>query len=193
MPTVTPHAIPRAPHSAHGGHAEAMVARQRTFPAPCALLAVAPRSGFAGRGRPRRCRREPEAEIRASAVGGGRWRGSAGPREGKRFLERFETESLALMPGQKVQARGLSHQPWGVLVEIVGYENAGLSASIDMIQQFSRTTSSHDELLALFSTHRFTDRCNDRANPPLASAGISAAHHPTCRPEVAGLELRLLW
>lgn len=69
---------------------------------------------------------------------------------GKRFLERFETESLALMPGQKVQARVLSHHPWGVLVEIVGYENAGLSASIDMIQQFSQTTSSHDELLALF-------------------------------------------
>ncbi|WP_344077909.1 hypothetical protein [Streptomyces crystallinus] len=37
-----------------------------------------------------------------------------------------------------------------MLVEIVGYENAGLSASIDMIQQFSQTTSSHDELLALF-------------------------------------------
>lgn len=33
---------------------------------------------------------------------------------------------------------------------VVGYENAGLSASIDMIQQFSWTTSSHDELLALF-------------------------------------------
>ncbi|MFE1292426.1 hypothetical protein [Streptomyces sp. NPDC058751] len=65
-------------------------------------------------------------------------------------MERFETESLALMPGQKVQARVLSHHPWGVVVEIVGYENAGLSASIDMIQQFSRTTSSHAELLALF-------------------------------------------
>ncbi|WP_338903343.1 hypothetical protein [Streptomyces nigra] len=65
-------------------------------------------------------------------------------------MERFETESLALMPGQKVQARVLSHHLWGVLVEIVGYENAGLSASIDMIQQFSWTTSSHDELLALF-------------------------------------------
>lgn len=65
-------------------------------------------------------------------------------------MERFETESLALMPGQKVQARVLSHHPWGVLVEIVGYENAGLSASVDMIQQFSQTTSSHDGLLALF-------------------------------------------
>ncbi|MEO3765575.1 hypothetical protein [Streptomyces sp. B8F3] len=37
-----------------------------------------------------------------------------------------------------------------MIVEIIGYENAGFSASIDMIQQFSRTTSSHDELLALF-------------------------------------------
>ncbi|WP_327257138.1 hypothetical protein [Streptomyces sp. NBC_01244] len=65
-------------------------------------------------------------------------------------MERFEAESMALMPGQKVRARVLSHHPWGVLVEIAGYENANLSASIDMIEQFSRTTSSHDELLALF-------------------------------------------
>jgi len=69
---------------------------------------------------------------------------------GKLLLERFETESLALMPGQKVRVTVLSHHPWGVLVEIAGYENAGLSASIDMIQQFSRTTGSHDELLALY-------------------------------------------
>lgn len=65
-------------------------------------------------------------------------------------MERFETASLALMPGQKVQATVLSHHPWGVIVEIAGYEHAGLSASIDMIQQFSRTTNSHDELLGLF-------------------------------------------
>jgi hypothetical protein len=65
-------------------------------------------------------------------------------------MERFETKSLVLMPGQKVQATVLSHHPWGVIVEIVGYENVGLSASIDMIEQFSRTTSGHDELLALF-------------------------------------------
>jgi len=65
-------------------------------------------------------------------------------------MERFETASLALMPGQKVQATVLSHHSWGVIVEIAGYENVGLSASIDMIQQFSRTTSSHDELLGLF-------------------------------------------
>lgn len=65
-------------------------------------------------------------------------------------MERFETESLALMPGQRVRARVLSHHSWGVVVEIMGFENAGLSASIDMIQQFSQTTSSHDELLALF-------------------------------------------
>ncbi|MET9988253.1 hypothetical protein CJI59_09580 [Streptomyces sp. Alain-F2R5] len=65
-------------------------------------------------------------------------------------MERFETESLALMPGQKVRARVLAHHPWGVTVEIVGYENAGLTASVDMIQQFSRTTSSYDELLGLF-------------------------------------------
>ncbi|MFB7341663.1 hypothetical protein ACFCZ6_16540 [Streptomyces hydrogenans] len=77
-------------------------------------------------------------------------RGMLGCGMGKRFMERFETESLALMPGQKVQARVLSHHPWGVVVEIVGYENVGLSVSIDTIQQFSQTTSSYDELLALF-------------------------------------------
>ncbi|MFE4330483.1 hypothetical protein ACFRQM_13765 [Streptomyces sp. NPDC056831] len=65
-------------------------------------------------------------------------------------MERFETKSLALMPGQPDRAKVLSHHPWGVLVEIVGYEDAGLSASVDMIQQFSRTMGSHDELLARF-------------------------------------------
>jgi Domain of unknown function (DUF4253) len=30
------------------------------------------------------------------------------------LMERFETESLALMPGQKVRATVLSHQPWDV-------------------------------------------------------------------------------
>ena len=65
-------------------------------------------------------------------------------------MERFETQSLALLPGQRVRARVLSHHPWGVLTEIIGYEDSGVSASIDMIEQFSRTTSSHGELLALF-------------------------------------------
>ena len=65
-------------------------------------------------------------------------------------MERFETASMALTPGQKVRAKLLGHHPWGVLVEILGHEDAGLSASIDMIQQFGRTTRSHEELLALF-------------------------------------------
>ncbi|MET9774005.1 hypothetical protein ABZ023_06995 [Streptomyces sp. NPDC006367] len=65
-------------------------------------------------------------------------------------MERFETGSLALMPGQKVRATVLGHHPWGVVVEIAGHENAGLSASVDMIEHFSRTTGSHEELLALF-------------------------------------------
>ncbi|MFI1225745.1 MULTISPECIES: hypothetical protein [unclassified Streptomyces] len=71
--------------------------------------------------------------------------------ETERFeTERFETESLALMPGQRVRAEVLSHHPWGVIVQIIGYENARLSASIDMIQQFSQPTLGYDELLALF-------------------------------------------
>jgi hypothetical protein len=65
-------------------------------------------------------------------------------------MERFETESLALMPGQRVRAKVLSHHPWGVIVEIAGYENAGLSVSVDMIQQFSHAASTYEELLALF-------------------------------------------
>ncbi|MFK0146859.1 hypothetical protein ACIQUZ_17435 [Streptomyces griseus] len=65
-------------------------------------------------------------------------------------MERFETESLALMPGQRVGATVLAHHPWGVTVALDGYENARLSASIDMIVQFSSSTRTHDELLALF-------------------------------------------
>jgi hypothetical protein len=37
-----------------------------------------------------------------------------------------------------------------VIVEIAGYENAGLSVSVDMIQQFSHAASTYEELLALF-------------------------------------------
>jgi len=65
-------------------------------------------------------------------------------------MDRFETKSFALMPGQRVEARVVSHHPWGVLVEIAGHEDDGLSASIDMIELFSSHTSSHEELLALF-------------------------------------------
>ena len=69
---------------------------------------------------------------------------------GEAVTERFETKSLGLMAGQSVSVKVLSHHPWGVLVEVAGYEDAGLSASIDMIAQFGRATSSYDELLALF-------------------------------------------
>ncbi|WP_290057105.1 hypothetical protein [Amycolatopsis solani] len=65
-------------------------------------------------------------------------------------MDRFETKSFALMPGQRVEATILSHHPWGVLAEITGHEDDGLSASIDMIEQFASRTSSHEELLALF-------------------------------------------
>ncbi|MBB5855671.1 hypothetical protein ACFQ05_35830 [Amycolatopsis umgeniensis] len=63
-------------------------------------------------------------------------------------MERFETESLALIPGQLVRATVLSHHPWGVIVRLAGYERVG--ASIDMVEQFGRTTSGHEELRALF-------------------------------------------
>ena len=59
-------------------------------------------------------------------------------------MDRFETESLALLPGQQVRARILSRHPWGV---IVGYERVG--ASIDMIEQFGRTAGSEAALDAM--------------------------------------------
>ncbi|MEV0678730.1 redox-sensitive transcriptional activator SoxR [Actinosynnema sp. NPDC050436] len=43
--------------------------------------------------------------------------------------ERFETASLALLPGRRVRALVLEHQPWGALVRIVGHEEVG--ASVD--------------------------------------------------------------
>ena len=63
-------------------------------------------------------------------------------------VDRFETASLALIPGQRVRAKVISHHPWGVIVKVIGHEDLG--ASIDMIEQFSRTVSSHEELLSLY-------------------------------------------
>lgn len=63
-------------------------------------------------------------------------------------MERFETRSLVLLPGQRVRARVLSHQPWGLLAEIVGYEDVG--ASVDMIEQFGGTARTDAELEALY-------------------------------------------
>lgn len=40
------------------------------------------------------------------------------------------------------------HHPWGVSVQIVGYEHLG--ASVDMIEQFGRTTPDHEELLKMY-------------------------------------------
>ncbi|WP_405427274.1 hypothetical protein [Streptomyces erythrochromogenes] len=69
---------------------------------------------------------------------------------GSSDVERFETTSLPLMPGRRVRAKVLSHQPWGLLVAIAGYEDAGISASVDMIALYSGTAIGHDDLLALF-------------------------------------------
>jgi hypothetical protein len=63
-------------------------------------------------------------------------------------MERFETESLALMPGQRVRVTVLSHHPWGVSTRIIGHERVG--ASVDMIEQFGRTTASRQQLLAMY-------------------------------------------
>jgi hypothetical protein len=63
-------------------------------------------------------------------------------------VRRFETESLSLLPRQNVRARILDRHPWGVIAEIAGYESVG--ASIDMIEQFGRTSASEDELNAMY-------------------------------------------
>jgi hypothetical protein len=65
-----------------------------------------------------------------------------------RLMERFETESLALLPGQRVRAKILSHQPWGVIAEIIGHEHVG--ASVDMIAQFGATVRSDNQLAAMY-------------------------------------------
>ena len=52
-------------------------------------------------------------------------------------MDRFETGSLALLPGQRVRARIVGHHPWGVSAKIIGYEHVG--ASIDMIELFGAT------------------------------------------------------
>ncbi|RKS76739.1 hypothetical protein BZB76_2098 [Actinomadura pelletieri DSM 43383] len=63
-------------------------------------------------------------------------------------MQRFETASLALIPGERVRAEVVSHQPWGVMVKLIGHEDLG--ASIDMMEQFRRTPTSRDELLNLY-------------------------------------------
>lgn len=63
-------------------------------------------------------------------------------------MERFETDSLAFLPGQRVRARILGHEPFGVIAEIVGSEHVG--ASVDMIRQFGAITPSHDALEAMY-------------------------------------------
>ncbi|HEY8481376.1 MAG TPA: hypothetical protein VIL71_16260 [Spirillospora sp.] len=62
-------------------------------------------------------------------------------------MERFETESLKLIPGQRVRARVLRHAPWGVVTEIIGHP--GVGSSIDIIAQFGREPAG-DELRAAF-------------------------------------------
>jgi hypothetical protein len=44
------------------------------------------------------------------------------------------TEGWALLPGQRVQAKIIGQQPWGVFATIIGYEQ--VPASIDILDQF---------------------------------------------------------
>lgn len=63
-------------------------------------------------------------------------------------MDRFETVSLVLMPGWRVRAEVLSHHPWGLIAKIAGHEQVG--ASVDMVEQFGRTTAGDEELRSLF-------------------------------------------
>jgi hypothetical protein len=63
-------------------------------------------------------------------------------------MDRFETASLALLPGQRVRARILRHEPWGVLAEIVDYEHVG--ASVDLIEQFGAELRGGADLDAMY-------------------------------------------
>ncbi|MEV5713068.1 hypothetical protein AB0L41_04185 [Amycolatopsis mediterranei] len=63
-------------------------------------------------------------------------------------MDRFETASLVLMPGRRVRAEVISHHPWGLIARIAGHEQVG--ASVDMIEQFGRTTAGDAELRSLF-------------------------------------------
>ncbi len=63
-------------------------------------------------------------------------------------MDRFETASLPIMPGQRVRATVLSHHPWGLIAQMIGHEQVG--ASVDMIEQFGRTTAGDEELKSLF-------------------------------------------
>jgi hypothetical protein len=62
-------------------------------------------------------------------------------------MDRFETESLALLPGQRVRARIVSHHAWGVGVQIIGHEH--VDASADLIGQFGATVPP-GEMQAMF-------------------------------------------
>ena len=48
--------------------------------------------------------------------------------------EGCETEGWALLPGQRVRARIVGQQPWGVFAKIIGYKH--VAASIDILAQF---------------------------------------------------------
>jgi hypothetical protein len=63
-------------------------------------------------------------------------------------MTRFETESMALLPGQRVRATVLSHHPWGFIARIAGHEQVG--ASVDMIAQFADTVRRRGELEAMY-------------------------------------------
>jgi hypothetical protein len=48
-------------------------------------------------------------------------------------MNRFETAALALVPGARVRIRVTSHEPYGVMVTVLGHETVGASVDAIMI------------------------------------------------------------
>jgi hypothetical protein len=90
-------------------------------------------------------------------------------------MDRFEAESMALLPGQRVRVRILSHHPWGVKAEIIGHEQVGASA--DLTGQ-SGAAVSPDKLPAVFPRVGAENRCGRAAGPAMGPACTGTAEHP---------------
>jgi hypothetical protein len=103
-------------------------------------------------------------------------------------MDRFETASLALLPGQRVRARILRHEPWGVLAEIIDYEHVG--ASVDLIEQFGVELRGGADLDAMYppvgtAVDAVVEQVR-RYHPSLTGSVLPTA----CTPTTAGGEPR---
>ncbi|ROO90502.1 hypothetical protein EDD29_8231 [Actinocorallia herbida] len=90
-------------------------------------------------------------------------------------MQRFEVESLALLPGQRVQAKVLSHEPWGLMTSIEGYEHLG--SSIDLFQQ-GAPPPSHEQWPELYPVGSAIDAVVMRISREHAPAWVRLSIRP---------------